>query len=101
MKSLIASLVLATLPPPPVTTAMRPTMGQFDLPGLQIIKPTLEHYLSPEKMTFYAFLGYMYKNCKNILNAFPGDTDPTNLKYDDWTKAAALVKLTSLKIPRK
>ena len=59
MKSLIASLVLATLPPPPVATAMRPTTGQFDLPGLQIIEPALKHYLSPEKMTFYPFLGYM------------------------------------------
>ena len=52
MKSLIGSLVLTTLPPPPVATVMRPTTGQFDLPGLQIIKPILEHYLSPENMTF-------------------------------------------------
>ena len=60
MKSLIASLVLATLPPPPVATAMRPTTEQFALLGLQIIEPTLEHYLSPEKMTFYPFLGHIY-----------------------------------------
>ena len=79
MKSLIASLVLATLPPPPVATAMRPTTGQLDLPGLQIIEPTLEHYLSPEKMTFFPFLGYIYKNC-NIVNAFPENADPTKLK---------------------
>ena len=92
MKSLIASLVLATLPPPPVATEVIPTTGQFDLPGLQIIDPTLEHYLSSEKMTFFPFLGYIYKNCKNIVSAFPENTDLTNLKYDDWTKAAALVK---------
>ena len=80
MKSLIASLVLTTLPPPPAATAMRPTTGQFDLPGLQIIEPTLEHYLSPEKMTFYLFLGYINcKNCKNIVNAFPENTDPTKI----------------------
>ena len=64
MKSLIASLVIATLPPPSVATAMRPTTGQFDLPGIQIIEPTLEHYLSPDKMTFFPILGYIYKNCK-------------------------------------
>ena len=90
MKSLIASLVIATLPPLSVSTTMVPSTGQFDLPGLQILEPTLEHYLSPEKMTFFPFLGYIYKNCKNIVNTFP--TDPTNPKYDDWTKAAALVK---------
>ena len=75
-----------------MATAMKPTTGQFDLPGIQIIEPTLEHYLSPDKMTFSPFLGYIYKNCKNIVNSFPENTDPTKLKYDDWTKAAALVK---------
>ena len=92
MKSLIVSLVLSTLPTPPEATATRPPTGQLELPGLQIMGPTLEHYLSPEKMIFYPFLGYIYKNCKNIVNAFPENTDPTNLTYDDWTKAAALVK---------
>ena len=43
-------------------------------------------------MTFSPFLGYIYKNCENIVNAFPENTDPTNLTCDDWTKAAALVK---------
>ena len=90
MKSLIASLVIATLPPSSVATTMVPSTGQFDLPGLQMLKPTLEHYSGPEKMTFFPFLGYIYNNCKNIVNAFP-KIDPTNLTYD-WTKAAALVK---------
>ena len=40
MKSLIASLVIATLPPPSVATTMVPSTGQFDLPGLQILEPT-------------------------------------------------------------
>ena len=92
MKSLIASLVIVTLSPPSVATTMVPSTGQFDLPGLQILESTLEHYLSPEKMTFFPFLGYIYKNCKNVVNAFPEITDPTNLTLDDWTKAAALVK---------
>ena len=55
MKSLIASLVLSTLPPPPPeANAMTPTTGQFDLPGLQTKGPSLEHYLNPEKTTFFA-----------------------------------------------
>ena len=84
--------MIATLPPPSVATAMRPTTGQFDVLGLQITEPTLEHYLSPEKKTFFPFLEYIYKNCKNIVNDFPENADSTNIKYDDWTKAAALVK---------
>ena len=92
MKSLIASLVLSTLPPPPEATAMRPPTGQLDLPGIQFIGPTLEHYMNPEKMTFFPILGYIYNNCKNIVDVFPENTDPTNLTYNDWTKAAKLVK---------
>ena len=44
MKSLIASLVIATLPPPSVAPTVAPSTGQFDLPGLQILEPTIEHY---------------------------------------------------------
>ena len=90
MKSFIASLVIATLPP--LSVAMVPSTGQTDLPGVQIIEPTLKHYLSPNNMKFFPFLGNIYKNCKNILDAFPETTDPTNPIYDDWTKAAKLVK---------
>ena len=81
MKSLIASLVIATLPPPSVASV--PSTGQFDIPRIQIMEPTLEHYLSPNKMTFSPFLGYTYKNCKNIVDAFLESTDPTNPTYDD------------------
>ena len=83
MKSLIASLVITTLPPPSV--AIVPSTGQFDIPRIQIMEPTLKHY-------FFPFSGYIYKNCKNIVDAFPEGTDPSNQIYDDWTKAAKLVK---------
>ena len=101
MKSLIASLVLSALSPPPGATTMIPPLEQFDLPGLQIRGPTFEHYLSPDQLTFSPFLGYIYKNCKNIVNTFPESTDPTNLTYDDWTKAAALVKPDKSENPKK
>ena len=90
MKSLIASLVIVTLPPPSVASV--PSTGQFDIPRFQIMEPTLEHYLSPNKMTFSPFLDYIHKNCKNIVDAFPEGTEPINQLYDDWTKAANLVK---------
>ena len=71
---------------------MRLHTGQLDLPGIQLMKPTLEHYMNPEKMTFSPILGDIYKNCKNIIDAFPRGTDPTKLTYDNWTNAAKLVK---------
>ena len=90
MKSLIASLVIATLPSPSV--AIVPSTGQLDLPGIQNIEPTFKHYFSPDKMTFSPFWGYIYKKCKNIVYAFPKSTGSTNQIYDDWTKAGKLVK---------
>ena len=90
MKSLIASLVIATLPSP--SMVMLSSTAQLDPPGIQVLGPTLEHYVSPEKMTFFPILGYIYNNCKNIIDAFPEGTDPTNPTSDDWTKAAKLVK---------
>ena len=101
MRSLIASLVLSTLPPPPEATAMSLHTGQLDLPGIQLMKPTLEHYMNPEKMTFSPILGYIYKNCKNIVDAFPEGTDPTKLTYDNWTKAAKLVKTNKSESSKK
>ena len=56
------------------------------------MEPTSEYYLNPNKMTFSPFLGYIYKNCKNIVDAFPESTDPINPIFDDWTKAAKLGK---------
>ena len=76
----------------PYTMMMASSVKQLDLPGIQVLEPTLEHYLSPNKMTISPILGYIYKNCKNIVDAFPEGTDPTNLTYDNWTKAAKLVK---------
>ena len=90
MKSLIASFVIATLPPP--SMAMASSTKQLDLPGIQVLEPSLELYVRSEKMTISPILRYIYKNCKNIVDAFPEGTDPTNLTYDDWAKAAKLVK---------
>ena len=52
-------------------------------------------------MTFFPILGYIYKNCKNIVDAFPDNTDPNNPKYDDWTKVAKLVKPDKPKSSKK
>ena len=97
MKSLIASLAIATLAPPSMATAIKPTTEDFKIPGIQIIEPTLKHYLNPEKMTYFPFIGHIYKNCENIVDAFPQGTTTPKIKFDDWTKGAALVKPEKLK----
>ena len=81
MKSLIASLVIAKLPPQ--SMAMAPSTTQLDSPGMQVLGPTLEHYVNPEKMTFFPILGYISNNCKNIIDAFSEGTDLTNPTYND------------------
>ena len=48
MKSLIASLVLSTLPPPPEATAKRHNSGLLELPGLPNMESTLKCHLNPE-----------------------------------------------------
>ena len=57
--------------------------------------------MNPEKMTFSPILGYKYKNCKNIVDAFPEGTDPTKLTSDNWTKAAKLVKTNKSESSKK
>ena len=90
MKSLIASLVLATLPPPPEATALKYNLRQLELPGLPTIEPTLTYHLNPEIQSFTTSLDNMYKNCEKFIKYFPGKNDPN--KHNDWTKTMPLVK---------
>ena len=39
IKSLLATLVLSTLPPPPQATALKHDLRQLDLPGHSVLKP--------------------------------------------------------------
>ena len=43
IKSLLASLVLSTLPPPPQAMALKHNLGQVELPGLSVSKPLQTH----------------------------------------------------------
>ena len=48
MKSLIASLVISTLPPLPEVMAMRHGSELLELPGISTMEPTLKYLLNPE-----------------------------------------------------
>ena len=68
MKSLIASLVLTTLPCPPEATAQKYNCRQLEFPGLRIMEPTLKYHLNSEIQSFTPSLDNMYKNCKKFMN---------------------------------
>ena len=98
MKSLIASLVLSTLPPPEAT-AMRHNSGLLELPGLPTMEPTLKYHLNPEIQSFTPSLDNMYKNCEKFIKYFPGKNNPN--KHNDWTKTMSLVKPDRPEKPKK
>ena len=101
MKSLIASLVLSTLPAPPEATAIKYNLRQLELPGLPTMVPTLKYQLNSEIQLFTPSLDNMYKTCKNFIKYFPGNANPNNLKHNELTKAMSLVKPDKPEKPKK
>ena len=67
MKSLIASLVISTLPPPPEVTAVRHSSGLLELPELPTMEPTLKYNLNPEIQSYTTSLGNIYKNHEKFI----------------------------------
>ena len=100
MKSLIASLVLATLPPQPEATSLKYNLRQLELPGLPTMELTLKYHLNSEIQSFTPSLDNMYKNCK-LFKYFPGNANPNNLKHNELTKAMPQRNLVSLKNPKR
>ena len=68
MKSLIASLVISTLPPPPEVTVMRHSSGLLELIGISKMEPTLKYRLNPEIQS--PSLDNPYKHCKKFIKLF-------------------------------
>ena len=99
MKSLIASLVISTLPPPPEVTAMRHSSGILELPGIPTMGPTLKYRLNPETQS--PSLDNMYKHCQKFIKYFPEKANPNNLEQNELTKATALVESDKPEKPKK
>ena len=76
MKSLMASLVLATLPPPPEATSLKHNLRQLGLPELLTMEPTLKYHLNPEIQSYTTSLENTYKNCDKFIKYFPGKNNP-------------------------
>ena len=64
IKSLLATLVLSTLPPPPQATALRHDLGQIDLPGLSELKPLQTYSPNSEIKTYTPTLNNLCQNCR-------------------------------------
>ena len=64
IKSLLATLVLSTLPPPPQATALRHNLGQIDLPGLSVLKSLQTYSPNSEITTYTPTLNNLCQNCK-------------------------------------
>ena len=99
MKSLIASLVISTLPPPPEVMAMRYSSGLLELPGISTMEPTLKCRLNPEIQS--PSLDNLYKHCKTFIKYFPEIANPNNLKQNELMKAIALVESDKSERPKK
>ena len=99
MKSLIASLVLATLPTPPEATALKYNLRQLELPGLPSMEPTLKYHLNPEIQSYTTSLENIYKNGEKFIRYFPGKNNPN--KHNDWTKTMPLLKPNKPEKPKK
>ena len=90
MKSLIASLVLATLPPPPEATALKCNLRQLELLGLPTMEPPLKYHLNSKIQSYTTSLENIYKNCEKFIKYLPGKNNPN--KHNDWTKTMPLQK---------
>ena len=99
MKSLIASLVISTLPPPPEVTVMRHSSGILELPGIPTMGPTLKYHLNPEIQS--PSLDNMYKHYQKFIKYFPEKANSNNLKQNELTKAITLVASDKPEKPRK
>ena len=64
IKSLLATLVLSTLPPPPQATALKHNLGQLESPGLSVLKPLQTYSPKSEIKTCTPTLNNLCQNCK-------------------------------------
>ena len=99
MKSLIASLVISTLPPPPGVMAMRHSSGVLELPGISTMEPTLKYHLNHEIQS--PSLDNLCKHCKKFIKYFLEKANPNNLKQNELMKAVALVESDKPERPKK
>ena len=99
IKSLLATLVLSTLPPPPQATALRHNLGQLGLPGLSVLKPLQTYSPNSEIKTCTPTLNNLCQNCKIFQKNNSMTMNP--IESMDWSKTMASVESKAPAEPRK
>ena len=99
IKSLLATLVLSTLPPPPQAMALRHNLGQLDLPGLSVLKSLQTYSPNLEIKTYTPTLNNLCQNCKIFQKNKPMTMNP--VESMDWSKTMASVESKAPAEPRK
>ena len=82
IKSLLAMLVLSTLPPPPQAMALKHNLGQLKLPGLSVLKPLPTYSPNSEIKTYTPTLNNLCPNCKIFQKNKPMTMNP--IESMDW-----------------
>ena len=99
IKSLLATLVLSTLPPPPQAMALRHNLGQLDLPGYSVLKSLQTYSPNLEIKTYTPTLNNLCQNCKIFQKNKPMTMNP--VESMDWSKTMASVESKAPAEPRK
>ena len=99
IKSLLATLVLSTLAPPPEATAFKLDLGQTDLSGLSNLKSLQTQFPKPGIETYTQTPNKLCQNCKILQRAKQMTENP--IKIMDWSKTMASVELNVPAEPRK
>ena len=77
IKSLLATLVLSTLPPPPEATAFKHGLGQTDLSGHSVLKPLQTQFPKPGIGTYTQTPNKLCQNCKIFHGNKTNDQEPS------------------------
>ena len=99
IKSLLATLVLSTLPPPPEATAFKHDLGQTDLSGHSVLKSLRTQFPKSEIETYTQAPNKLCQNC-NIFQRTKQMTE-NPVESMDWSKTKASVESKVPAEPRK
>ena len=99
IKSLLATLVLSTLPPPPEATAFKLDLRQTDLSGLSNLKSVQTQFPKPGIETYTQTPNKLCQNCKILQRIKQMTENPVEIM--DWSKTMASVESNVPAEPRK
>ena len=90
IKSLLATLVLSTLPPPPEATAFKHDLGQTDLSGHSVLKSLQTQFPKSGLETYTQTPDKLCQNCMIFQRTKQMTKNP--VESMDWSKAMASVE---------